>query len=82
MLSRLLPESAGSIYPLMEGEGLAEATHLWGQHAAETRAMASAEECQCMLDKRVHLGRGDLAGNHLHARWCRTARSSVPPASR
>src|SRR4249919_1287765 len=61
MLSRLLPGSAGSIYPLMEGEGLAEATHLWGQHAAETRSMASAEDCQCMLDKRVHLGRGDLA---------------------
>jgi diguanylate cyclase (GGDEF)-like protein len=61
MLSRLLPDSAGSIYPLLEGEGLAEATHLWGQHAAETRALASAEECQCMLDKRVHLGRGDLA---------------------
>jgi diguanylate cyclase (GGDEF)-like protein len=61
MLSRLLPDCAGSIYPLMEGEGLAEATHLWGQHAAEPRAQASAEECQCMHDQRVHLGRGDLA---------------------
>jgi diguanylate cyclase (GGDEF)-like protein len=60
MLSRLLPDCAGSIYPLLEGEGLAEATHLWGQHAAEPRAQASAEECQCMHDQRVHLGRGDL----------------------
>src|SRR5690348_4391391 len=60
MLSRLLPDCAGSIYPLMEGEGLAEATHLWGQQAAETRAMASPEECQCMPDQRVHLGRSDL----------------------
>jgi len=61
MLSRLLPDCAGSIYPLMEGEGLAEATHLWGQHAAEARPQASAEECQCMPDQRVHLARGDLA---------------------
>jgi len=61
MLSRLLPDCAGSIYPLMEGEGLAEATHLWGQHAAEARSQASAEECQCMPDQRVHLARGDLA---------------------
>ena len=60
MLSQLLPDCAGSIYPLMDGEGLGEATHLWGQHAAETRAQASAEECQCISDQRVHLGRGDL----------------------
>ena len=60
MLSQLLPDCAGSIYPLLDGEGLAEATYLWGQHAAETRAQASAEECQCMPDQRVHLGRGDL----------------------
>jgi len=60
MLSRLLPDCAGSIYPLMEGEGLGEATHLWGQHVAETRAQASAEECQCMAGQRVHLGRSDL----------------------
>jgi diguanylate cyclase (GGDEF)-like protein len=60
MLARLLPDCADSIYPLMEGEGLAEATHLWGHHAADTRPMASAEECQCMADQRVHLGRGDL----------------------
>jgi len=61
MLSQLLPDSAGSIYPLMDGEGLAEATHLWGQHAADTHPQSGAEECQCMLDRRVHLGRGDLA---------------------
>src|SRR6187200_2238594 len=59
MLSRLLPGTAGSIYPLLEGEGLAEATHLWGQHAADTRMQASPEDCQCMLDKRVHLARSD-----------------------
>ncbi len=61
MLSQLLPEAAGSIYPLIDGEGLAEATHLWGLHAAEAKPQASAEECQCMHDQRVHLGRGDLA---------------------
>ena len=60
MLSRLLPDCAGSIYPLLEGEGLGEATHLWGLHAADTRPQASAEECQCMADQRVHLGRSDL----------------------
>ena len=61
MLSRLLPDCAGSIYPLLDGEGLAEATHLWGLHAADTRPQASDEECQCLPDQRVHLGRGDLA---------------------
>jgi diguanylate cyclase (GGDEF)-like protein len=60
MLSQLLPDSAGSIYPLIDGEGLAEATHLWGVHAAETRPQSSAEECQCMHDRRVHLGRGEI----------------------
>jgi hypothetical protein len=60
-LSQLLPDSAGSIYPLLEGEGLAEATHLWGQHAADTRPHGERRGCQCMLDQRVHLGRGDLA---------------------
>jgi diguanylate cyclase (GGDEF)-like protein len=60
MLSQLLPDCAGSIYPLMDGEGLGEATHLWGLHARETRAQGSAEECQCMADPRVDLGRGVL----------------------
>jgi diguanylate cyclase (GGDEF)-like protein len=54
MLSLLLPESAGTIYPLIDGEGLAEATHLWGIHAADTRMQASAEDCWCMQRRRVH----------------------------
>lgn len=58
MLSQLLPESAGTIYPLIDGEGLAEATHLWGMHAAETRAQASGEDCLCMHSRRLHLGQG------------------------
>jgi diguanylate cyclase (GGDEF)-like protein len=61
IMSQLLPDAAGSIYPLIDGEGLAEVTHLWGQHAAEAKPLASSEECQCMIDKRVHLARGDLA---------------------
>src|SRR5689334_15704438 len=36
-LARLLPGCAGSFYPLIDGEGLSEATHLWGTHAAETK---------------------------------------------
>jgi diguanylate cyclase (GGDEF)-like protein len=81
MLSRLLPDCAGSIYPLMEGEGLAEVTHLWGQHAADTRPQASGEECQCMPDQRVHLGRGDLAETvcaHVLPREGEFASSCIP----
>lgn len=59
MLSQLLPESAGTIYPLIDGEGLAEATHLWGNHVVETRLQASSDECLCMLRKRVHASFGD-----------------------
>ena len=69
MLSLLLPESAGTIYPLIDGEGLAEATHLWGIHAADTRAQASAEECWSMQRKKMHLGHSaDPASlcNHVH----------------
>lgn len=55
MLSLLLPDSAGTIYPLIDGEGLAEATHLWGVHAANTQLHASAEDCWCMQRKRMHL---------------------------
>ena len=54
MLSLLLPESAGTIYPLSDGEGLAEATHLWGIHAADTRLQASAEDCWSMQRHRLH----------------------------
>jgi diguanylate cyclase (GGDEF)-like protein len=56
MLSLLLPDSAGTIYPLIDGEGLAEATHLWGVHAGETKMQASADECLCMQRKRIYLG--------------------------
>ena len=55
MLSLLLPDSAGTIYPLIDGEGLAEATHLWGVHTANTQLHASAEDCWCMQRKRMHL---------------------------
>ena len=55
MLSLLLPESACTIYPLLDGEGLAEATHLWGTHGAPTRLQASAEDCHCMQRKRPYL---------------------------
>ncbi len=59
MLSLLLPESAGTIYPLIDGEGLAEATHLWGTHVGDTKLQASAEECHCMRSRRVHLADTD-----------------------
>lgn len=59
MLSLMLPESAGTIFPLIDGEGLAEATHLWGEHAAETRLQASPEDCLCMSNRRVQINRSD-----------------------
>jgi diguanylate cyclase (GGDEF)-like protein len=59
MLSLLLPASAGTIYPLIDGEGLAEATHLWGSHMGDTKLQASAEDCMCMQSKRVHLSHSD-----------------------
>ncbi|KFN44679.1 sensor domain-containing diguanylate cyclase [Arenimonas oryziterrae] len=55
MLSLLLPGSAGSIYPLIDGEGLAEATHLWGIHVCGTRPQASAQDCWAMHRKRQHV---------------------------
>lgn len=69
MLSLLLPDSAGTIYPLMDGEGLAEATHLWGIHAANTHSQASAEQCWSMQRKRLHLGQSDSPESlcaHVH----------------
>lgn len=59
MLSLLLPDCAGTIYPLIDGEGLAEATHLWGNHTGKTKLQASSDECLCMQSKRVHIGHGD-----------------------
>ncbi len=80
MLSLLLPDSAGTIYPLMDGEGLAEATHLWGIHAAATEVQASAADCWCMQRKRLHLGQSDspesLCG-HVHAEGQRGQFSSA-----
>ncbi len=66
MLSLMLPDSAGTIYPLMDGEGLAEATHLWGVHAAETRLQASAEECLCTQSRRPHQSDGAADGSCAH----------------
>jgi diguanylate cyclase (GGDEF)-like protein len=56
MLSRLLPGSAGSIYPLIDGEGLSEATHLWGTHAGETKAQATWNDCRALGINRTHQG--------------------------
>jgi len=53
MLSQLLPECAGSIYPLIDGEGLGEVTHLWGNHIGETRPQASAEDCRAMVTRKT-----------------------------
>ena len=53
MLSLLLPESAGTIYPLIDGEGLAEATHLWGNHVGETKLQASSADCLCMQNRQL-----------------------------
>ena len=63
MLSMLLPGSAGSIYPLLDGEGLAEATHLWGIHVGETKPQASAHECWAMHRKRLHISHMDSPGS-------------------
>jgi diguanylate cyclase (GGDEF)-like protein len=54
MLSRLLPGCAGSIYPLIDGEGLSEATHLWGTHAGETRPQATWNDCRALGTNKTH----------------------------
>lgn len=79
MLSLLLPDSAGTIYPLIDGEGLAEATHLWGIHAADTRAQASAEDCWCMQRHRLHPAGSD-APDSLCAHVMPTSRGAFNSA--
>jgi diguanylate cyclase (GGDEF)-like protein len=53
-LGRLLPDCAGSFYPLIDGEGLSEATHLWGTHACETRPQATWNDCRALGAGRAH----------------------------
>jgi diguanylate cyclase (GGDEF)-like protein len=60
MLSVLLPGSAGTIYPLIDGEGLAEATHLWGIHIGQTTAQANHKDCWAIQRKRIHLSHSDI----------------------
>jgi len=55
-LSMLLPGCAGSVYPLTDGEGLAEESDLWGIHSCRTNPQASAEECWALHRKRLHVG--------------------------
>jgi diguanylate cyclase (GGDEF)-like protein len=76
MLSLLLPEGAGTIYPLIDGEGLAEATHLWGIHAADTRMQASADECWCMQRRRLHPS-GSASADSLCAHVLAPARDAA-----
>lgn len=63
LLAQLLPDSAGTIYPLIDGEGLAEATHLWGIHIGNTKAQAHHGDCWAVQRKRVHLSHSDAPGS-------------------
>ena len=63
MLAQLLPGSAGTIYPLIDGEGLAEATHLWGIHIGNTKVQAHHRDCWAVQRKRVHLSHSDAPGS-------------------
>lgn len=63
LLAQLLPGSAGTIYPLIDGEGLAEATHLWGIHVGNTRMQAHHRDCWAMQRKRIHLSHSDAPGS-------------------
>ena len=63
MLAQLLPGSAGTIYPLIDGEGLAEATHLWGIHIGNTKMQAHHSDCWAVQRKRVHLSHSDAPGS-------------------
>jgi diguanylate cyclase (GGDEF)-like protein len=63
MLAQLLPGSAGTIYPLIDGEGLAEATHLWGIHIGNTKMQAHHRDCWALQRKRVHLSHSDAPGS-------------------
>ena len=63
LLAQLLPGSAGTIYPLIDGEGLAEATHLWGIHIGSTKMQAHHRDCWAVQRKRVHLSHSDAPGS-------------------
>jgi len=63
MLAQLLPGSAGTIYPLIDGEGLAEATHLWGIHIGNTKMQAHHRDCWALQRKRIHLSHSDAPGS-------------------
>ncbi len=61
MFSMLLPGCAGSIYPLTDGEGLAEESQLWGIHSCNSAPQTSAESCWAMHRRRIHLGDSNIA---------------------
>lgn len=63
LLAQLLPGSAGTIYPLIDGEGLAEATHLWGIHVGNTKMQAHHRDCWALQRKRIHLSHSDAPGS-------------------
>lgn len=63
LLAQLLPGSAGTIYPLIDGEGLAEATHLWGIHIGNTKMQAHHRDCWSQQRKRIHLSHSDAPGS-------------------
>lgn len=63
LLAQLLPGSAGTIYPLIDGEGLAEATHLWGIHIGNTKMQAHHSDCWAMQRRRIHLSHSDAPGS-------------------
>jgi diguanylate cyclase (GGDEF)-like protein len=84
MLSRLLPGCAGSIYPLIDGEGLSEATHLWGTHAGETKPQATWNDCRALGINRPHSGGSldpwSLCAHVVHAPSGGSNGHAKPPA--
>jgi diguanylate cyclase (GGDEF)-like protein len=61
-LSRLLPGCAGSIYPLIDGEGLAEASQLFGVHAGDTKPQATWNDCRALGINKIYQARSDEPG--------------------
>lgn len=82
LMTRLLPETGGTVYRIRASQDYAEAMAHWGEHAAPSEAMLPPDDCWALRRGQPHLvhgARGTSRCSHVHAGHAADAASTCIP---